>query len=152
MESLELGGRQVAEGGVQAVVVEPGDVLDDRERGLGSGSPDAVADQFSLEAVDEALGERVVVGVAGAADGRLDVVVVEGLAVVDRPAAAALGSGIVVRHGLPRRFAPWIPLTRISRSTQPRPTCSPARSKRLPHPPRPVGEVVARVRLSDPFE
>jgi hypothetical protein len=40
---------------------------------------------------------------------------------------AAAGSEIVVRHGLPRRLAPWIPLTRISRLTRSRPTCSPAR-------------------------
>jgi hypothetical protein len=36
-------------------------------------------------------------------------------------------SGIVVRHRLPRRLAPQIPLVRISRSTRPRPTGSPAR-------------------------
>jgi hypothetical protein len=53
---------------VEAFVVEPGDVLDDRELELGDRLPDAVADQFGLEAVDEALGERVVVGVADRAD------------------------------------------------------------------------------------
>jgi hypothetical protein len=41
---------------------------------------------------------------------------------------AAAGSGVVVRHGRPRRFAPWISWTRISRSTRDRPTCSPARN------------------------
>jgi hypothetical protein len=40
---------------VEALVVEPGDVLDDGELELGAGAPDAVADQLGLEAVDEAL-------------------------------------------------------------------------------------------------
>jgi hypothetical protein len=39
----------------------------------------------------------------------------------------ACGSGRVVRHGLPRRFAPTIPLLRISRCTRQRGTRSPAR-------------------------
>ncbi|MCY7304010.1 MAG: hypothetical protein LH654_13460, partial [Thermoleophilia bacterium] len=43
-----------------------------------------VSDQLGLEAVDEALGERVVIRVTNAADRRLDAVVVEGLAVVVR--------------------------------------------------------------------
>jgi hypothetical protein len=53
---------------VEALGVEPGDVFDDRELELGAAAPDAVADQFGLEAVDEALGERVVVGAADRAD------------------------------------------------------------------------------------
>jgi len=40
---------------------------------------------------------------------------------------AACGSGLVVRQRLPRRFAPWIPCTFISRCTRQRGTCSPAR-------------------------
>ena len=56
---LVLGRRDVAERGVQALVVEPGDVLDDREFELRSAAPDAVADQLGLEAVDEALRGRV---------------------------------------------------------------------------------------------
>jgi hypothetical protein len=40
---------------------------------------------------------------------------------------SARGSGLVVRHGLPLRLAPWIPWVRISRWTRPRPTVSPAR-------------------------
>jgi hypothetical protein len=44
---------------VETLVVEPGDVFDDREFELGAAAPDAVSDQFGLEAVDEALGERV---------------------------------------------------------------------------------------------
>jgi hypothetical protein len=39
----------------------------------------------------------------------------------------AAKSGLVVRQGLPRRFAPQMPWTRINRSTRPRPTGSPAR-------------------------
>jgi hypothetical protein len=39
----------------------------------------------------------------------------------------ASGSGVVVRQGLPRRFAPWIALVFISRCTRQRGTCSPAR-------------------------
>jgi hypothetical protein len=40
---------------------------------------------------------------------------------------AATGSGFVVRHGFPRRFAPWIPCRRISRCTWQRGAVSPAR-------------------------
>jgi hypothetical protein len=53
---------------VQALGVEPGDVLDERELELRAGAPDPVADQLGLEAVDEAFGGRVVVGVADGAD------------------------------------------------------------------------------------
>ena len=49
-----LGRRDAFERGVEALVVEPGDVLDDGEFELGSRAPDAVADQLGLEAVDEA--------------------------------------------------------------------------------------------------
>jgi hypothetical protein len=67
---------------VQAAVVEPADVLDDRELPRRAGPPDAVVDELRLEAVDEALGERVVVGVTGASDRSEDVLVGEGLGVV----------------------------------------------------------------------
>jgi hypothetical protein len=63
-EGLELCGWHVFEALVQAVGVEPADVLDDRQLELGAGAPDAVADQLGLEAVDEGFGHRVVVGVA----------------------------------------------------------------------------------------
>ena len=69
---------------MEALVVEPGDVLDDGELELCAGTPDAVADQLGLEAVDEAFGERVVVAVADRADRGEQAVVVEGLAVVER--------------------------------------------------------------------
>ena len=59
-QSLELGGWKIAEGLVQAGGVEPADVLDDRQLELGSRAPDAVGDELGLEAVDEALGHRVV--------------------------------------------------------------------------------------------
>jgi hypothetical protein len=69
---------------VQAVVVEPGDVLDDGQLELRAGAPGAVGDQLGLEGVDEALGHRVVVGVADRADRGKHAVIVEGLGVVDR--------------------------------------------------------------------
>ena len=40
----------------------------------------------------------------------------------------AAGSALVVRHGFPRRFAPWMLLAAISRCTRQRGTCSPARA------------------------
>ena len=55
VEGLHLGRWDVAEGLVEAVVVEPADVLDDGELELRSGAPDAVGDELGLEAVDEAL-------------------------------------------------------------------------------------------------
>jgi hypothetical protein len=66
------------------------DVLDDGELELGAGAPDAVGDQLGLEAVDEALGERVVVGVADRADRGEDAVIGERLGVVDRGVLAGL--------------------------------------------------------------
>ena len=61
---FELDGRDVAEGLVQAVVVEPADVLNDGELELAATAPDAVGDQLGLEAVDERFSEGVVVGVS----------------------------------------------------------------------------------------
>jgi hypothetical protein len=68
VEGLRLGRRTVAEGLVQTGAVEPADVFDDRQLELAAGAPDAVADEFGLEAVDEAFGHRVVVGVADRPD------------------------------------------------------------------------------------
>ena len=79
---LVLCGRDVPERGVQPARVEPGDVLDGRELELGVGAPHAIGDQLGLVAVDERFGERVVVAVADAADGRQHVRVVELLGVV----------------------------------------------------------------------
>ena len=59
VEGLHLGRRDVAERLVQTGVVEPADVLDDGELELRAGAPDAVGDELGLEAVDEALGQRV---------------------------------------------------------------------------------------------
>jgi hypothetical protein len=59
---------------VSALVVEPGDLADDGVE-LAAGLPDAVTDQLGLEAVDEAFGDRVVVGVANGADRAEDLVV-----------------------------------------------------------------------------
>ena len=77
MLSFVLVRRDAAERSVQALVVEPSDVLDDGELKLRSRSPDAVADQLGLEAVDEALRGGVIEGVADGADRRLHAVVVE---------------------------------------------------------------------------
>jgi hypothetical protein len=44
---------------VEALGVEPCDVFDDRELELGAAAPDAIADQFGFEAVDETLSERL---------------------------------------------------------------------------------------------
>ncbi len=60
-------------------MVQPADVFDDGEFELGAGAPHTVGDQLGLEAVDEALGERVVVGVTDRSDRRQDPVVVEDL-------------------------------------------------------------------------
>ena len=68
MDGLVLGRGDAVERGVEPLVVEPGNVFDDRELELRGRLPDAVADQLGLEAVDERLGERVVVGVADRAD------------------------------------------------------------------------------------
>ena len=59
VQGLELGGWDVAEGAVQAVVVKPAEVLDDRELQAGATWPDAVTDELGLEAVDEAFGQGV---------------------------------------------------------------------------------------------
>jgi hypothetical protein len=85
-------GGDVAEGLVQAVGVEPAQVFDDGELELVGGAPDAVGDQFGLEAVDKALGERVVAGVTDRPDRGQHPVVGERLGVVDRGVlAAAIG-------------------------------------------------------------
>jgi len=50
VELLELGRRQVPERLVQALVVQPADVLDDRQLELAAAAPDSVGDQLGLEA------------------------------------------------------------------------------------------------------
>src|SRR5438874_6284201 len=74
--------RDVAEALVQASAVVPADVLDDRELELRARSPDTVADQFGLEAIDERFGECVVVGVADRSDRAEHAMVGERLRVV----------------------------------------------------------------------
>jgi hypothetical protein len=49
VKGLELRGRDIAQGFVQAVVVEPGDVLDDGQLKLRPRPPGAVGDQLGLE-------------------------------------------------------------------------------------------------------
>src|SRR5919109_2294890 len=73
-------------------VVNPADVLDHRQLELRSGAPDAVGDQLGLEAVDERLGERVLVGVTDRADRGQHAVIGQRLGVVDRGVlATAIG-------------------------------------------------------------
>ena len=64
----------------------------------------------------------------------------------------AIGSGLVVRHGLPRRLAPWIPCARISRWTWQRGDVLAGPQQRLPGPPVAIGAVVRLVHLTDPLE
>src|SRR5664280_301785 len=67
---LELNGRDKADLAVKAAVIEPVDVLGDRDLQVVDGPPRAlVADEFGLEQAVERLGHGVVVGVAPAADG-----------------------------------------------------------------------------------
>jgi hypothetical protein len=65
-------------------VVEPADVLDDSQFDLGLGAPHTIGDELGLEAVDEAFGQRVVIGVADRADRGEHAVIVEHLGVVGR--------------------------------------------------------------------
>src|SRR2546430_1406964 len=67
---LELGGRDVAEARVQPGVVEPAEVFDERKLELRAAAPDAIGDQLGLEALDERLGEPIVVSVADRSDRR----------------------------------------------------------------------------------
>jgi hypothetical protein len=71
----------VAEALVQASGVVPADVFDEGEFELAAAPPDSICDQLGLEAVDEGLGERVVVGISDRADGGEHAVVVQGLCV-----------------------------------------------------------------------
>jgi hypothetical protein len=59
VEFLDLSGWPVVEVFVDALVVEPGDVLDDRELELAATGPAAIGDELGLEGVDEALGGGV---------------------------------------------------------------------------------------------
>lgn len=82
---------------MQSGVVEPAEIFDDRELELGAGAPDAVGAQLGLEAVEERLGQGVVVGVVDRSDGREQAVIIEGLAVVDAGVLRA-GVGVVARR------------------------------------------------------
>ena len=64
----------------------------------------------------------------------------------------AAGSGVVVRHGLPRRLAPWIPLLAHQPLDPAAADLLAGAPQRLPHPPVAVGVVVGRVHLADPRE
>src|SRR5579875_2988074 len=64
--------RKVAERAVQAGVVEPADVLDDRDLELRAGAPHAICDQLGLERVDPRFRKRVVQRVAERTERLLD--------------------------------------------------------------------------------
>jgi hypothetical protein len=91
---------------VQAGRVVPANVLDDGEFELRAGPLGAIGDQFSLEAVDERLGERVVVDVAGRANRGEHPVVGERLGVVDARAASLNQSLVSFKYGLPSHSFP----------------------------------------------
>jgi hypothetical protein len=76
-------------------VVEPAEVLHDRELELRARAPDAVGDQLGLEAVNEALGQRVVLGVADRADRGQHAVIRDG----DSRRALGTTRELVVRPG-----------------------------------------------------
>ena len=67
---------------MQAIVIEPPEVLDDRELHAGACRPGTIADELGLEGVHEGLGDRVIQRVADRADRLQDVVVVKDLGVV----------------------------------------------------------------------
>jgi hypothetical protein len=94
---FELGRWEIAERLMQSAVVEPADVLDHGDLELGFGAPDAVGDQLRLEAVDERLGERVVIGVADRADRGQHAVIGQRLGVVDRGVLAAADALMFVK-------------------------------------------------------
>jgi hypothetical protein len=73
----------VAERVVHLAVVAPAEVLDDGELELRPGAPDAVGDELGLEGVDEALRERVVIGIPDRTDRGEHAVVGQRLGVVD---------------------------------------------------------------------
>ncbi len=88
---LELHRRDGADLAVQASVVEPVDVLGDRDLEVVDVLPRAlVADQLSLEQRVERLGEGVVVAVAGRPDGGDGTSVGEPLGVAQREILQAL--------------------------------------------------------------
>jgi hypothetical protein len=64
VEGFELDGRDVAEDGMKASLVVPGDPSRGRELELVAGLPDTVGDQLGLKAVDERFSERVVIRIA----------------------------------------------------------------------------------------
>jgi hypothetical protein len=82
------------------------DVFDDGELELAARAPDAVADKFGLEAVEEGLGEGVVVVVADASGRGENTVVCERLQVVD---AGVLGPAAGVMNQLQVGAGPALP-------------------------------------------
>ncbi len=105
-ESLELGWWDVAERFVEACVVEPAEVLDDRQFELRARLPDAVGDELGLDRVDEALGQRVVVGVTDRPDRREHAVIGQRLGGVDAGEPAGAIGAVHERASAPGRRCP----------------------------------------------
>jgi len=97
---LVLGGWDVAERFVQAAGVEPANVLHSGELELGAGAPDTISDKLGLEAVDERLGEGIIVGISDRADRDQDAVVVERLGVVAAQILRSPDALMFVKGGL----------------------------------------------------
>src|SRR5215213_10048613 len=104
MVGLVLRWRDSAAGGVQSGVVVPVDPFQGGQLNLGEGAPRPFAvDLLGLEKPDRGFGQRVVVAIADAADGRVD-------AGLDEPTgereARVLTAGVVVAdHALGERDA-----------------------------------------------
>src|SRR5664280_24982 len=104
---LELNGRDKADLAVKAAVIEPVDVLGDRDLQVVDGPPRAfVADEFGLEQAVERLGHGVVIRVALAANGGASAGFKKALGVADLlrgadPAALGAGGPPGARQGVP---------------------------------------------------
>ena len=82
---LVLHGRDVADGGVEAVVVEPPHSVHGGEFDVVDATPGAVvANDFGLEQADDGFGQRVVVRIATAADRGPDAGLGQALGVANR--------------------------------------------------------------------
>ena len=93
---FRLGGRDISDRFEQATIVEPVDPFESGEfYRLGTASRAATVDHLGLEQAVDAFGERVVVTVADAADGRFDPSFKQALAVTDRE---VLHAAVAVVH------------------------------------------------------
>jgi len=72
---FELGWAEISQAAVQPGAVVPADVLGDSAAGAGAGRPGLQLEQLAFDGTEEALGESVVLALAGAAVGQLDLAV-----------------------------------------------------------------------------